>query len=1055
MKKISKFLFAVCGCALATTMVMAPVAGTAQAASNIFTVNTGVVETTVDFSSAFVVPAAPSGYEVKVTAPNGEVVTPDSENKVTAGLLGHYTVEYTNTTSGVSYSYTVFSSNDKTYAIEVNDTVIPSYLAVGETASLPTASVYYTDDKGEKVYLDGVEVQPIITGYFDADGNVAYSAEADGKTKFNAIGAAKVSYVHKVGTGVYASADYEIRVQQDFADTTAPSLSVSGWKETANINMEYTLPVAKATDNYDSRVNVKVTVTDPDNNPVKAYPVDENGYAYVEDGQTYEDVKFDNKNVVKFYPVKKGIYKVVYEATDDAGNSAKKIEKIINVSDLKGPTINVDRASIPQNWGYKSVGYKNGDSVVTLSDTKIFFPLPTYYDNNAEAELDVSLRLRNAEGDEVFKVTGIQNFDTLTNLPENVTKADNGFYFDVNAYITALAAEKADTQYAVVGTYSAQYTVVEKSTGSTTSTALYQINIKEDYVDENVVEIGANADVEKNVVLGVGDKFTLPVYDISSKSDSDLIKTYTISNGTADMNYNEFVGGEVLELIEDNGQYFLVYTEDEVEVARLELVAGENTLTYKVGATADSGANKQLETDSTTVIVKTVSPKTYAVTTTEDAEGKVTALSIDLATAGVENKHVGVEVGLRDADGNYKSFKATLYYNAYTNAKVIDDIVYPTVSVTANHYLEVRVFDIYGTSTVNVYEFELKAAQVTPPVETDPSLSFSNTVTLGNSIAWANEKLSFAPSALEGNRENVYLPIARVIEGGRFSTMGNEFTPLTATTYTITDKAQVIVKNAFGSYTAGQNVTEDYPSLMSKVNTVKVTSNTAKTISLNEPMPLYLAKNSTGSAIPNAVVYDSEKNYDVTIEVTDPQGNTKTLDSTYTFTSDGSYTIKYLVADSAVSTFSVKVGDNSAPQFNVTSKPASKLSKGASIKFSAVTLPTGSSEDISKLTFTKTVYDASGNVVGKQLTGDGSSWASKTGDEIKLSSAGEYTVVYSVMDKAGNESVQKFTIMVSENASATTVDANVVGTVIVIVIVVLIAGIVVYTITSAKKKKED
>ncbi len=1062
MKKAGKFLTAVATGALSVAMVMGSTGTAALAASERVTVTgkdyaltAGLNESTVEYGEKFTVPTQ-TGYEVKIYNPKGADCTPTTSGasyEVTADTLGHYTVVYTKEgENGAKYSYSVFCSVADEYNIEVDASSIPSYVAKGATVKFPEAKVYTVNEDGDKVYLDGT-VSPVVTAI---DGVETVAAN---EYKFTKAGAAYVTYTHEVGAGVYATKEYVVNVQTDFKDETKPTLSLASYSSTSSLNVKYSLPKATASDAYDERVKVIITVTDPEGNPVKECSVNQHGYGYVEEGKAYAELAFNNDDVMAFYPTVKGDYKVTYKAVDDSGNEAKSLSYVLTVKDQKGPTINVDRATIPETWGFSKVYYKDadGNEVAKTEDaTAITFPVPTYYDNNDKSELVVTLRVKDPEGNEAVKVSNIQNKGkTVTDKSFTIsntavaTELNDGnlISFNVFAYINEIKAKieagTEDGDYKYSGVYTAQYTVEDPETGSTTSTQTYSINVSESYYDDSEVAITAPATIEKNHILSEGDSFTLPTFTLSSANDGYLTKTYTIKAGETAMGYNKFVGGETIELVQKNGGYVLSYEDAEDAVYELAVENG-TVITYVLSATADSGVTKTDASKSSTIVIPETNARDYTVTANEE----LTEVTVDLGES--DNQFVGIEAGLRNAKDEYVSFEATLYYNPNTNQKVLTDIVFPTPTESGDYFFEVRVYDIYGSSQVNVYTVTLNATEENDDRETVPS-AFADSVSVGNSVTWFSK--TFATGGAFGSDVDVIATAHKVV-GGRFTAMADKFTPLTETTYTITDMPLPL--DAAGAVVAGY---EDKVSIFATTNTVKAVASTAQTLVLDKPMPSYLALGAEATEIPEAVIYGASKNFAYTMSVTDPNGSSRNYDNYVqfaeecAFNADGKYTIAYLVNGSTVKSYTVKVGDNTAPEFTV-SAPTKEVKKGYEFTFAKVALATDEASEISKYTFKKSVKDASGELVGTEVSGKGSTYADRAGSKIKLDKSGVYTVTYQVIDENGNTSTQKFEIKVTTPTTVDPIDYKVLSTILIVVAVIIIVGVVVYLFVGGKGNKK-
>lgn len=1065
MKKSKKFLLTMCTGALATVMVMGNSGVVALAesakAENVdksYSQVKGINYSTVEFGDEIVVPKT-ANYLVNVVDPNGKILTEangglvaDGENlKVVADKIGHYTVIiYAGDENGTKYSYDVLCTSSREYKLDIADYDIPSYLKVGaENVQLPKAKVYYEED-GEKVYVkDGeadLEIEPVISGVSDVT-NIA---------KENAT--AYVTYTYDVGTGVYVDAQYKILIQSNFNDEVKPSLSVGSYTETANLNIKYTLPTATAKDAYDERVKVIITVKKDNVDVLKAVVDDKTGYAT---GTEDAKVEFDNLDNMSFYPTELGDYTITYVAVDDAGNESDPLSYVLTVKDQKGPTINIDRSSIPEKWGYGKVYYEDeNEAEVAKDDLKIYLPIPEYYDNNNTVKLAVSLTVKDPEGNQVAKVNDIQKLvDGESFTAADITDGAMGTFvaptakegmaveFDIAGYVnTAIAkidSKDIKSEYKYAGAYTVQYTVTDTKTHSTTSSQTYTINVSENYNDDSAIGITASTEVVKNVVLSEGDTFKLPTFVISSSSDGYLNKSYTLKINDVAMDYTDFAGGEEIKLVNDNGAYYLVYEDNKLAVSTGDV------LVYEINAEADSGRVATNNEKSTEIVIPDQKINTYTV----NANDTLTEITIDVAPE--ENKYVGVEMGLRSADGEYVSFNATVYYNSILGKKVIKDIEYITPNEDGTYYLEVKVYDIYGTSQVSVYKLDLKAGDSEDNRESEES-AFATSTTVGSSITWKYTTIQTGNEFPVSTVEKI--ATAHKVSGGRFAWMGSEFTPLQENTYTLIDT--VVPLDAAGAVVAGyEDVIADKFEMRSEV---VASASTAKTIVLDKAMPSYLKRaDESVAAIPSAVIYDAEKNFEYTMRVTNPNGvvsNYKShadLLANFKFDSDGNYTVAYLVNGSTVKSYTIKVGDVTPVSFTVKNTVDTVITKSSGYSFTFEAIEVEGEDDISKLTFKKSIRDAAGNLVGKEYEKTGENGAKEKGASVTLTETGTYTVTYTVIDQSGNESHKKVTIKITSPTTANDIDYTVLSTIIIVVVCLGIAGIIIYYVASSRKKKKN
>ena len=1063
MNKSKKFLLTMCTGALATVMVVGNSGVVALAesakAENVeksYSQVKGNNETTVEFGDSIYIPKN-TGYIVNVIDPSGKVLTEGDgidasgdELVVVANKVGHYTVIiYEGDTNGTKFTYDVLCTSSREYKLDIADEDIPSFLKVGTTGvELPKAKVYYEED-GEKVYVkDGeadLEIAPVITGVEDINNTTASDT-------------AFVTYTYTNGTGVYVDAQYKILIQTNFNDEVAPTLSVGSYSETSNLNIKYTLPTATAKDAYDERVKVEITVKHDGEDVLKAIVDEKTGYAI---GTEDVKVEFDNLDNMSFYPTELGDYTITYVAKDDAGNTSKPLSYVLTVKDQKGPTINIDRSSIPEKWGYSKVYYVDEEeNEVVKDDLNVYLPIPEYYDNNNTVTLAVSLTVKDPEGNVVAKVSDIQNRDKESGIDidngdvgDFVTKTDKEgmiVAFDLKGYVEKVVEKIGSgdlkSNYKYAGSYTVQYTVQDTKTMSTTSSQTYTIAVSETYNDDSAVGITASTEVVKNVVLSEGDTFKLPTFVISSSNDGYLNKTYQLKIGDTAMDFTDFAGGEEIKLVKEGDAYYLAY-----EDSKLAVNTGD-TLVYAIKGEADSGRVAEYSEKSTEIIIPAEKINTYTVTASDD----LSKITVDVEPE--DNKYVGVEMGLKSADGEYVSFNATVYYNSILKQKVIENIEYVTPNEDGTYYLEVRVYDIYGTSQINVYKFDLKAGESEDNRESEES-AFATSTTVGKSITWKYTTIQTGNEFPVSTVEKI--ATAHKVSGGRFAWMGSEFTPLQENTYTLIDT--VVPLDAAGAVVTGyESVISDKFEMRSEV---VATASTAKTVVLDGAMPSYLTRDKANVAkIPAAVIYDASKNYEYTIRITDPNGNPSNyatyakMQEEYDFTTDGTYTVAYLVNGSVIKSYSIKVGDVTPVGFTVKNFDSEEdyvVTKNSGYKFNFEEIILDDETlDTTKLTFKKSIRNASGALVGKEYERTGENGRKAKGDTVTLTDTGTYTVTYTVVDQSGNESHKKITIKIVSETKADEIDYTTLSTIIIVVVCLGIVGIIIYFVASGRNKNK-
>ncbi|MDE7464724.1 MAG: hypothetical protein K2M48_06810, partial [Clostridiales bacterium] len=284
------------------------------------------VPTEVDYGDDIKVPAAGA---VAILAPDVTEVKPQSATdnvySVKANQVGNYTVKYYDgSDENAAYSFNINVSLKEDFFLKVdnNGAGIPTRIKKGESFKLPSAHVAYYDENKILHYYPG-DVEWSIT---DSLGGKYENFGDDVEAKNN--GKLYVTYSAQLDNGKkFFNETFTVNVQSTLSDKQAPSLTVSGITSSVSVRRAVLLPTATVSDDYDENPLVEITVTDPNGNPVKIVDIDQYGYAYqdadklAEDEQylqtdagdiklNYPAVAFDNKDVMTFYPLIAGQYKV-------------------------------------------------------------------------------------------------------------------------------------------------------------------------------------------------------------------------------------------------------------------------------------------------------------------------------------------------------------------------------------------------------------------------------------------------------------------------------------------------------------------------------------------------------------------------------------------------------------------------------------------------------------------------------------------------------------------------------------------------------------------------
>lgn len=158
--------------------------------------------------------------------------------------------------------------------------------------------------------------------------------------------------------------------------------------------------------------------------------------------------------------------------------------------------------------------------------------------------------------------------------------------------------------------------------------------------------------------------------------------------------------------------------------------------------------------------------------------------------------------------------------------------------------------------------------------------------------------------------------------------------------------------------------------------------------------------------------------------------------------------------------YKMNVGDVVGPKFALSSRHDTSEIVGKEFKFKTLTATPADGEDANKFTYTKRLYDPSGNEVTEAtIKGVGTNYAGKEvkddNTKVLLSKSGTYEVVYEVEDEVGNVTTQRYSISVTNRTGSTRVSIAAISTVLIVVGVVLIIAVILYFVLFRKRKAKN
>lgn len=1114
------------------------------------------LKTKVALGDEIIIPVAGSDATVTVKSPTGEDITEDFETdegklSATATILGNYTVTYTSEANNVSYSYNINCYQDAEYFIYVKDNgaKIPTYIKTGDTFKLPEWYLATYNDDGEIEKVENADIDWKINeedGAIDADDNVKIEKSGSHiislKAFFTDNGA-------QVGNKTF-SKDFTIIAQKDFKDEVAPTLrNISNMPSSASVRTKVTLPKATASDDFDENVYVKVTVKGPsdDNDASKTDFVKqvrvENDFAVEE---LDEKVDFDNNEVVSFYPWRVGTYVVEYTAYDDADNASSVHSYNITVTDRTGPVIlDANDEDIPTAWGLKSVR-NAAKTTITEADEAftIRIPVPEVVDNLDEFILE-------GEGEEGYSgkikmnveiknpnVT-VANFKNLT--PEKIAAGGD----DVKAYKDTayskyykenrgieIVTEKGGRPYIklnfgdfnedekgyATGIWTITFSFRDSNNngGYGNAQKVYTIDVSDAaFVDDKLPEITAPTLPEYLIINEDTETYTVPYITVSDNKDSRLKEEYFLKVGEDELAVK---GGEELKVVkvtpDEGDEYFALVNEDEEELklidhADLEFVfsaqddAGNVATLYKDEEAEENYSVKLYiakggfdEEDVNINIRPSDEENKLAIA----GKSEVTAIGGFEVANIAQREFVGFELSINDENG--VSLDGVVAYMSFVEMGEDNYTLYvKNISFKpANggiYQVNIRILDAIGNSYLyakNIYVEDLAGLPEGP----------KGAASAWESVATTRKSYTFERKSYlleEGQNAEDYINVFK-IEGGKFSVLGYEFTPIDQGYYSITefygeknsltDSGDYIVEGIEGKLTWHNN----YSMTASDVDSL--------TFEIVGSLPSYhkgFDKQPANEDVweddafypTNPIIaYSETQNYEVSVSYVTPKSETKTANKIYEYTGtpdedhpqytfddeeegyefrgrfalifawDGTYNVTVSVNGKGSESYTIKVGDIEPPQFTVNTDVIYKT-VGDSFKFDRkieYTLDEDNGETVDDVEVYYELYDPSNTVVTsvsshkslKDYDSDFDKNGAISTSEYTFEKSGEYRVRITLEDEAGNRYSQNYRIIVSTATSNTPASLTMLSTVLIIVGVLLILGVIVYLIRFRKRK---
>ncbi|MBD5132035.1 MAG: hypothetical protein HDT28_05535 [Clostridiales bacterium] len=981
---------------------------------------------------------------------------------------------------------------------------------------LPYAHVYYYDDDNVLREYEGsysvkvLDSRKAASEAYNLSPSVAVEDRTFVASHENAGKNGKVflTYVATLGNEKNAkrlTETFTVNIQASVPEYGNPTLSVSGVQKDVSINRAVTLPKATATDTYDDNVKVEITVKGPDDKKVRNVLIDDDGYAYAYTENEEDYVVFDNDQAMTFYPRELGTYEVKYVAYNDSykegGSNGKSSERVyyITVSDLVAPVFKtIDEHLIPETWGMKVIdasGYENEE----LSG-KVHFTVPTVVDNKDKVNPDedhkddkISVYFRIYDSDNSKTVIEFTNI-LANNGTDNKATVDSSVYDDEEANLI-FDLEKGFTfdfaKYKREGDKTGTYTVLYRARdkANNTSSKTYTITLQDEWKDEAAP---TTAEVTVDKYLSATEKtLTIPYPQYADADDTRPQVDYRVYNDKGA--YISVDGGEVADIKDGklvikgkteleltSALYFYVGVKDNLGNFKSNCVKTVDEKTEYVDLTIVDNAAAFVNCEAKITVVN-------GVTNDYKYDGKNITLEKasdikagDTVNAGwfkitdipvAMRDYTGFEVAVYDPKGN--ALNVTLE-TASTEEDGIATIYVQNIKFTASvatgddekYTMVVRVFDVNGASNIYGYTLSGVAAGDDDLTHTSATATIDSTGNVNVKYKLKNEVIDGIPGS------GTYRLVRQINAPGAFAIMGSEFTAKSTGQYSVMDGYIADENIEKDGYTSAAFDYENDVTLATGSTNFTAIDEAAPVIEVLGDMPTYWAKyvstdaNAKPVELPKVIAYTDNGDAFVEVEVRDSASGKVKVDEdengvkSFKATKDGVYTVTYTAtyknADAVSATYYINVGDIDAPEFTVTGGTVVNSTYKVGDKFTFGTMELKDDSEKSDIKITKKLIDPSKETVS-DATVDGyfSSNYDKenNGTEITFTMAGEYEVVYTATDVAGNPYTLRYTITVVSSGSSSPTTWTTLSTVLIVVAVVLLAGVIVYVVRFRKVKK--
>lgn len=1039
--------------------------------------NSNKYKKTVKLNDTFEVPSAKvydaTGAEHQATfvvkTPNGDKITASSFK---VEEIGTYTIEYT---YDKYVGELTFVSEATTYTVSLvnnNANILPSKVAIKDKDGNPFKGSFNVPEC-KVVNEDGDVVEAVVDITLQTPSYATHNLSTSKVVNFETIniqegfyiitykayekleGGAKGEYLGETTTEFNAVSekyyDNEHELKLSFSSEKPSSVNVGKTVKlpaiTAKANNE-NVPVYYTVEVFKNGAETPIASTAKVNN-TDTFIITKN-----EDG------------IYEFTADEVGVYyRVVYTVRDAFGELNEQTTgfNIETVEDTIAPTpivvdaYNKDSAEELKELKNKDYALKTTFGAEPIIIKAIYAEdLGTfnYSDFTFERKIESSTR------EEIYKSTELADASKEIVFNDGVTAYDTSKYIVVDPTETTLKD----------GYYYVYYTVTDAHGNKNSVKYKITIDSNHDWIDgSNEIKPTVEFNDTFYSSIELGEKVEFGTITASDKYDERL-KTV--------VSYKYDVFDQVPTVLElnDNNKYVIDTSKAPAGATKLTIIATAENDGGKITIVTKEIALKSPDYGVAMPTIVSVGEDTNSYTYVQGSRIEIPKVVFKDETTedgtGVDALNASVTIKCTDANGFVTNYTAQDIVSIKASDYLYVSNANFTAATVGTYQIAVKALDAAGNTVIKFFEYTVTDASYTGSLRFKDIGLTDTTLELGSTYKLLTATIQGA------NAEQYGYYVTCKTAAGAYELNKNEFKPSAIGEYKLQyvmyklDDIEEIVEDETVEFTIKVEDTKG-PSI--NVNwATKVLNDEDKAVAENilpaYPkgtkilIPTFSASDISGIDMEKSTITISSNKTARTIEMSKMLEEYKKGEDDhsglmyYTFSNNAEYTITYTAYDKqgnyASVSKTIKIGDLVAPTLIVDDKIANEkynlndrltIDLEDALNYIEVADNTDTETDkISKNDITVKLY-----VNNTEVKKNSASTTTKY--IFDLTEAGEYELVFSLKDDAGNETTQSKTFTISAESGSTMTSTEVVGTILIVVSVVVLAGVVVYFIVSKKK----